>query len=538
MSFLPLRKPPTGKRRQGLKDRESLLPNIGKTRGGRKYSPKPADAAKLPSLFQKSTRAIPTKVVVITRKNTAPPRMEGARSKYKEPATKFLTPLEFTSLIADTLESKKPLSDDDGKSVKRFLEQHHSKSFNNGLVKLRKKSPLGQELNLPCSLFVRSESDGEVTDVYLSHNNRIQGGTDKVTEKLIDISSSEEKILLKARRFIYSFNNKKPNPHFESATKNLNYELGFMNELDGLPGIAAASEKDFVLWKRGAEESYQTAFIAGNYLGDLRDNSELARKDPFKTSLQLLQGLSAIHEKYIVHGDLKPGNALIKKNGGVGICDFGRSIIYDNRTESTVKPGTYVYSSPESLTESPHDTRKSDVFSMGCILHFILNGEKHPWADSAYRAGKMMRGGYYDREDAKAEFENMMGLLSDYSEFNIHGSAKDIMKRKERELAPLKLQKTQIKKSLFELKSRPSSVNTKKEIRSYTKALSQIEKEMQAIHKEFKEVKMRSKMTEVIMQMVQPEADSRPSAQEAYNKILAVAKSSAYAKVMDYTEMS
>lgn len=81
---------------------------------------------------------------------------------------------------------------------------------------------------------------------------------------------------------------------------------------------------------------------------------------------QLLQGLSFIHSKGLIHRDIKSSNILLTQKGELKIADFGLS-----KTESknmTNQVCTLWYRAPELLLgENKYDNR-IDTWSVGCIL--------------------------------------------------------------------------------------------------------------------------------------------------------------------------
>ncbi len=102
------------------------------------------------------------------------------------------------------------------------------------------------------------------------------------------------------------------------------------------------------------------------------------RKLPFDAirniSLQLSQGLSAIHAKNILHRDLKSENILITNQGEVKIVDFGLARCDEVRkTSCNAIYGTPSFMAPEiwrGLDPSP----KSDLYSLGVTLYELLVG--------------------------------------------------------------------------------------------------------------------------------------------------------------------
>ncbi|KAF8320024.1 kinase [Clavulina sp. PMI_390] len=93
---------------------------------------------------------------------------------------------------------------------------------------------------------------------------------------------------------------------------------------------------------------------------------------------QILSGLLYLHDKNIIHRDIKGANILIDNKGFAKISDFGIS----KRTESGNRPslqGSVFWMAPEVVKQSAH-TVKADIWSLGCLVVEMLTGE-HPWAN-------------------------------------------------------------------------------------------------------------------------------------------------------------
>jgi serine/threonine protein kinase len=84
-------------------------------------------------------------------------------------------------------------------------------------------------------------------------------------------------------------------------------------------------------------------------------------------------GMRAVHEKRLIHGNLKPSNILIDKSGQALIGDFGTSRLEIDDATFTGDTGTVHYAAPEMFKDDPY-TNKVDVFSFGLILYEILVG--------------------------------------------------------------------------------------------------------------------------------------------------------------------
>jgi len=97
--------------------------------------------------------------------------------------------------------------------------------------------------------------------------------------------------------------------------------------------------------------------------------------------LQILRGLGHAHEQGIVHRDVKPSNVFLPRGRPAKIMDFGVARLAGGMTTTGIVVGTPSYMSPEQVRAGPIDGR-SDLFSVGLILHELVTGEKAYRADS------------------------------------------------------------------------------------------------------------------------------------------------------------
>ncbi|XP_051818682.1 serine/threonine-protein kinase Nek11 isoform X2 [Antechinus flavipes] len=84
--------------------------------------------------------------------------------------------------------------------------------------------------------------------------------------------------------------------------------------------------------------------------------------------IQLLLGVDYMHERRVLHRDLKAKNIFLKNNL-LKIGDFGVSrLLLGSCDLATTFTGTPYYMSPEALKHQGYDT-KSDIWSLACILY-------------------------------------------------------------------------------------------------------------------------------------------------------------------------
>ncbi len=115
-------------------------------------------------------------------------------------------------------------------------------------------------------------------------------------------------------------------------------------------------------------------YIDGRSLADmLRDGRQFSLDEILQIGIELAQALEAIHARGILHRDIKPSNVLIEdETGCVKVTDFGVAVSA-SRTEDLPPAGTLNYMAPEQFERGPIDAR-SDLFSLGCVLHAMLHG--------------------------------------------------------------------------------------------------------------------------------------------------------------------
>ncbi|MFC1610230.1 serine/threonine-protein kinase, partial [Myxococcota bacterium] len=78
----------------------------------------------------------------------------------------------------------------------------------------------------------------------------------------------------------------------------------------------------------------------------------------------------------LIHRDATPQNLFITTEGALKILDFGvaKSAIKSHKTHAGMVMGKVAYLSPEQLTGHPDLDHRSDVFSLGVVLHELLSG--------------------------------------------------------------------------------------------------------------------------------------------------------------------
>jgi len=98
---------------------------------------------------------------------------------------------------------------------------------------------------------------------------------------------------------------------------------------------------------------------------------------------QAAKGLQYAHQAGLVHRDIKPSNLLVDDRGVLKLLDLGLARFFRNQDEEalTIKfdevvLGTADYLSPEQALDSHDVDTRTDIYSLGCTMYFLVTG--HP----------------------------------------------------------------------------------------------------------------------------------------------------------------
>jgi hypothetical protein len=121
-------------------------------------------------------------------------------------------------------------------------------------------------------------------------------------------------------------------------------------------------------------------FVEGETLEDRLDRLP-GRRLPLREALDITRQLCTVLEYLhgqrppVVFRDLKPGNVMLTPTGKIELIDFGIARFFKpGRPRDTVNLGTPGYAAPEQYGGKGQTDSRSDIYSLGVLLHEMLTG--------------------------------------------------------------------------------------------------------------------------------------------------------------------
>lgn len=131
--------------------------------------------------------------------------------------------------------------------------------------------------------------------------------------------------------------------------------------------------------------------------GTLQDKLQLQQhpldiEDATYFALQTASALQYIHQKGIIHRDIKLGNLLLTQDATVKISDFGLAAYCNVEPQAGLHVGTPYYMAPELWAETlPPAAPTIDIYALGVSLYIMLTGRPPFQAKTRKQLGKAHR---------------------------------------------------------------------------------------------------------------------------------------------------
>ncbi|MGL4551606.1 MAG: serine/threonine-protein kinase [Gemmataceae bacterium] len=145
---------------------------------------------------------------------------------------------------------------------------------------------------------------------------------------------------------------------------------------------AAALQHDRIVTIYEVGEDRGVPFLAMPFLRGETLEARIGRDAPVadgeirRIGRELAEGLAAVHDRGLVHRDIKPGNVWLEGEAGrVKVLDFGlaRARGDSQLTQDGSIVGSPAFMAPEQAKRQPTDAR-ADLFSFGVVLYLMASG--------------------------------------------------------------------------------------------------------------------------------------------------------------------
>jgi serine/threonine protein kinase len=118
-----------------------------------------------------------------------------------------------------------------------------------------------------------------------------------------------------------------------------------------------------------------TRYVDGRSLADRLAGGPLTLPELLSVVAEVAAGLQALHERGLVHRDVKPSNIMLDVGGHAALADFGlaKGAVYSALTRPGQVLGTLAYMAPELIRGEPASPA-SDLYALGCVAFEGLAG--------------------------------------------------------------------------------------------------------------------------------------------------------------------
>ena len=158
------------------------------------------------------------------------------------------------------------------------------------------------------------------------------------------------------------------------------------------PNIVTAFDADI---SGGAPYLVMEYVIGKDLQAILTETGPLSFEDALDYTLQTARGLEYAHRVGVIHRDIKPANLLLDEHGTIRILDMGVAQLNQLAEDESINPvsqqitrdgaviGTTDFMAPEQASNPRDADARSDIYSLGCTLYFMLTNQPLFDADSA-----------------------------------------------------------------------------------------------------------------------------------------------------------
>jgi serine/threonine protein kinase len=141
----------------------------------------------------------------------------------------------------------------------------------------------------------------------------------------------------------------------------------------------------------------------------LMQNGPMTPKQSVELAIGICEGLQALHQAEVLHGDLKPANIILREPSRTPvITDFGTSLWLGASHNPSWKGGTPGYIAPEIL-RGEESTKGADLFSLGVVLYQLIHPEALSYESIPSQSGPSHSGPSQSRSSHSGRWKRSTG---------------------------------------------------------------------------------------------------------------------------------
>lgn len=127
--------------------------------------------------------------------------------------------------------------------------------------------------------------------------------------------------------------------------------------------------------KEGETIFFAMESLPGKCLQDvLADDGRMEEDDALQVVVDIAGALTHLHQKQLVHRDVKPGNVLWSEDRGAVLIDLGFALQGDSAADSDTTAGTVHYIAPEQARGDGKLDVRADIYALGATLYHLTTG--------------------------------------------------------------------------------------------------------------------------------------------------------------------
>lgn len=155
-------------------------------------------------------------------------------------------------------------------------------------------------------------------------------------------------------------------------------ELELMNQLKGMPNVVRLIDSFF--YNSEQELWIVMELVEGGALTGVIEEAIFTESQIARVCHDVVAALVKMHERNIIHRDIKSDNVLIGLDGVIKLTDFGFAAMTEGRLgKRSTMVGTPYWMAPEVVTKQPY-TAAVDIWSLGIMTLEMIDGEP-PYMD-------------------------------------------------------------------------------------------------------------------------------------------------------------